>query len=221
MSKKWIILLILITFVVIGLVVVDQLTAVKPAWPEPREGESIPPRPAADDPPFHQEPFADSYEERKQAYLEWAAKLEMPETRGGMYINMAQMMIDSKALVADAPLRDALNHVNQRNDTADFATSGLMRLYYGFPERLTPEQKEAMEETDNRRPSYWASSGRLPRTAQHENVLVALHDIDRRPSPSIFEARHYAFTHAYFPRWAFDEVVETEGWNWILQTSNA
>ena len=44
---------------------------------------------------------------------------------------------------------------------------------------------DAMEETDNRRPSYWASHGRLPRTAQHQNVLIALHDIDRHPSPSI------------------------------------
>ena len=550
MSKKWVILISILVVMIIGVVVWDQTTAVKPAWPEPRDSEPIPPRPQPEDAPFHEEPFADSYEERKQAYLEFVAEQDVGETRGGMYTNMAQMMLDPDIMVADAPLQDALNHVNQRNDTADFATSGLLRIYYGFPDRLTPEQKaamddaiinfkywldepnpsemelwtenhqilvhtaeylagqafpdeiftndgrsgaehmqaaeekilrwidlkaragmaewdsnvyypmniialmnlvdyaedealatqaammvdlllidmgtdmfygqygtshgrskatsiksaaqestlntaalvwglgrfsganrgsialatsenyelpplikaigqdnpesytnlerhsfpitqesadefsisltdvndapiwwgmgafshptvvnltvdtatewdlwhyrdfrdmkdvgkilqsmgilspavgwlnpdangvvmdevnkvtyrtpdymlanaqdyrpgekgyqqhiwqatlspyavvfatnpDAMEETDNRRPSYWSSNGRLPRTAQHENVLIALHDIDRRPSPSIFEARHYAFTHAYFPQWAFDEVVQQDGW---------
>ena len=146
MSKIWIALLIILGLVILGLVIWDQTTAVKPAWPEPRTSEPIPPRPQPDDPPFHTEPFAETYEERSQAYLEWAATLEMPETRGGMYINMAQMSIDPDVMVADAPLQDALNHVNERNDTADFATSGLMRLYYGFPDHLTPAQTEAIED---------------------------------------------------------------------------
>lgn len=70
---------------------------------------------------------------------------------------------------------------------------------------------DSLREDDKHRPSYWASNGRLPRTAQYRNVLVALHDIPRHPSPSILEARHYAFTHAYFPRWAFDQIVELPG----------
>jgi hypothetical protein len=59
----------------------------------------------------------------------------------------------------------------------------------------------------------------LPRTAQTGNVLIALHDISRHPSPSILEARHYAFTHAYFPKWAFDEIVTVPvegGGGWIF-----
>jgi hypothetical protein len=67
---------------------------------------------------------------------------------------------------------------------------------------------DSLVEDDSERPSYWSSDGRFPRTGQVGNVLISLYNIDRYPSPSIFENHHYAFTHAYFPRWAFDEVVE-------------
>ena len=36
------------------------------------------------------------------------------------------------------------------------------------------------------------------------------HGIPSAPPP--LEARHFAFSHAYFPRWAFDEVVEQGKW---------
>lgn len=56
-------------------------------------------------------------------------------------------------------------------------------------------------------------NGRQPRTAQYKNVLIALYDISRyKSAPRPLEMRHYAFTHAYFPKWAFDEVVELDGW---------
>lgn len=78
---------------------------------------------------------------------------------------------------------------------------------------------DSMRENDSQRPSYWASNGRLPRSAQYRNLLVSLYNIDRHPSPSILEARHYGFTHAYFPKWAFDQVVEAPmegGGGWIF-----
>lgn len=78
-----------------------------------------------------------------------------------------------------------------------------------------------LKEGDDHRPSYWMSNGRLPRTAQYKNLLIALHDIPRHPSaPYPLETRHYAFTHAYFPQWAFDEVKEVpagkNGGGWIF-----
>ncbi len=54
------------------------------------------------------------------------------------------------------------------------------------------------------RPNYWAGNGILPRAAQHENVLVCLHHLP--------ENDRFPFSHAYFPRAAFDEVVEQDGW---------
>ena len=57
-------------------------------------------------------------------------------------------------------------------------------------------------------PGYWTSNGRLPRNAQYRNVLISIYNIDRHVAPGGFETRPYGFTHAYFPKWAFDEVVE-------------
>lgn len=73
------------------------------------------------------------------------------------------------------------------------------------------------------RPGYWDSQGRFPRAAQHRNVLISIYNIDR--TPDLLEgvgneyAQLFAFTHAYFPRWAFDEINEipvTNGGGWIL-----
>jgi hypothetical protein len=54
------------------------------------------------------------------------------------------------------------------------------------------------------RPNYWAGNAILPRAVQHENVLVCLHHI---PADDAFP-----FSHAYFPRAAFDEVIERGNW---------
>ena len=78
---------------------------------------------------------------------------------------------------------------------------------------------DGLKEDDSQRPSYWASQGRFPRTAQYRSLLVSIYNIDRHPSPQPLESRHYGFTHAYFPRWAFDEVRElavASGGGWIF-----
>ncbi len=54
------------------------------------------------------------------------------------------------------------------------------------------------------RPNYWAGNGILPRAVQHENVLICLYHL---PPDDAFP-----FSHAYFPRAAFDEVVERGAW---------
>ena len=72
---------------------------------------------------------------------------------------------------------------------------------------------DSMRSDDSQRPSYWMGNGRQPRTVQYKNLLIALYDIPRyKSAPKPLEARHYVFTHAYFPKWAFDEVIEQEGW---------
>lgn len=51
-------------------------------------------------------------------------------------------------------------------------------------------------------PNYWAGNPSMPRAAQHENVLIC-----------IYNARgNNDFTHAYFPKAAFDEIKEVSGW---------
>jgi hypothetical protein len=56
--------------------------------------------------------------------------------------------------------------------------------------------------------AYWTSNGRMPRNAQYRNVLISIYNIDRHVAPGGLETCPYGFTHAYFPKWAFDEVVE-------------
>ncbi|MEZ4669872.1 MAG: hypothetical protein R3E39_18360 [Anaerolineae bacterium] len=59
-------------------------------------------------------------------------------------------------------------------------------------------------EDETARPNFWGGNGILPRAAQHENVLVCIHHLPPGdPHP---------YSHAYFPRAAFDEVVEQGGW---------
>ena len=57
-------------------------------------------------------------------------------------------------------------------------------------------------------PGYWMANGRMPRNAQFRNVLISMYNIPRHEFPRELEPKPYGFTHAYFPKWAFDEVVE-------------
>jgi len=54
------------------------------------------------------------------------------------------------------------------------------------------------------RPNYWAGNGILPRAAQHENVLLCIH--------GVYGDDPFPYSHAYFPRGTFDEVVERDNW---------
>jgi len=54
------------------------------------------------------------------------------------------------------------------------------------------------------RPNFWAGNRWLPRAAQHRNLLICIHHVPHDdPHP---------FSHAYFPRRAFDEVVQRGNW---------
>ena len=54
------------------------------------------------------------------------------------------------------------------------------------------------------RPNFWAGNRWLPRAAQHRNVLVCIHHVPRDDP--------FPFSHAYFPRDAFDTVLQRGGW---------
>lgn len=62
------------------------------------------------------------------------------------------------------------------------------------------------------RPGPWVGNGVLPKVVQHRNVLIALHRV--RPCPIYDQPPWFREdrVHAWFPRAAFDEVVERDGW---------
>ncbi|MGD8751678.1 MAG: hypothetical protein PVG14_09670, partial [Anaerolineales bacterium] len=63
----------LFIFLVVALVVLEGLTAVRPEWPEPGEGDPVPPRPQPDDAPFHRTPLAPTFGDRRALFLAWVA----------------------------------------------------------------------------------------------------------------------------------------------------
>ena len=63
----------------------------------------------------------------------------------------------------------------------------------------------------DRSPTYWSGTNRLPRVAQYKNVLIALYKLKNY---TVIGQRHfYNYTHAFFPRWAFDTVETVGNWN--------
>ncbi len=64
----------------------------------------------------------------------------------------------------------------------------------------------------DRTPCYWGGQNRLPRVAQYKNLAFILYDINMKKA--LGERRVFDFTHAFFPKWAFDEVREVD--NWII-----
>ncbi len=59
-------------------------------------------------------------------------------------------------------------------------------------------------------PNYWTGSGSLPRVAQVKNVAIIVYEINTQPG--LYITHRLLFTHAWFPREAFDEVVEKGNW---------
>ncbi len=60
------------------------------------------------------------------------------------------------------------------------------------------------------RPNYWSANNLMPRAAAHRNVCICIHWID--PARVDWRVPFWDVTHAYFPKFAFDEVVEQNGW---------
>ncbi len=67
----------------------------------------------------------------------------------------------------------------------------------------------ALSDTE-RCPAYFGNDNRLPRVAQHKNVLVSVYRIPKVRLAG--ERGIYLFTHAYFPKQYFDEVTDEGPW---------
>lgn len=66
------------------------------------------------------------------------------------------------------------------------------------------------EINSDRTPDYWAGHNRLPQVTQYKNLAIILYNINT--AKAMGERNVYKFTHAFFPKWAFDETSETNGW---------
>jgi hypothetical protein len=59
-------------------------------------------------------------------------------------------------------------------------------------------------------PNEWTGSGLLPRAAQVENVALIIYKIEA--IPALYVPTRLFYTHAWFPKDRFDEVIEQQGW---------
>lgn len=62
------------------------------------------------------------------------------------------------------------------------------------------------------KPNMWCGQYACPKIFQHKSVLVALHNLDA--APKLPDDIRLHFSHAYFPRDNFDQVIEKN--NWII-----
>jgi len=71
------------------------------------------------------------YEERRRAFLAYAAAADGGRGRTGFFSQIARLALD-RGLLDTESLRDALTFVATRQDCADFTVAGLLRILYQF-----------------------------------------------------------------------------------------
>jgi len=58
--------------------------------------------------------------------------------------------------------------------------------------------------------AYWHGNGFMPKAVQYKNVAVVIYNTPTMPTVAL--SKTLAFTHAFFPKDRFDEVIEENGW---------
>jgi hypothetical protein len=89
-----------------------------------------------------------TYEERRRAFLAYAATSPCGRGRTGFFSQIARMALDRGPLDAES-IRDALAFVDARHDCSDFTVAGLLRILYQFGANplLTADLRGAIQRT--------------------------------------------------------------------------
>ena len=68
---------------------------------------------------------------------------------------------------------------------------------------------------------YWNGEASMPRSFQHQNVAIHIYAPQYPPNapPPFNVFRYEPYTHAYFPKEHFDEVVQEDGWTFARHGS--
>jgi hypothetical protein len=125
----------------------ERTIPTKPGYPPPRMGS--PSRPGEGGMPFHKAPFAATYAERRNIYLNWASKLPTAPDRGGLLQDLLKLETGAIQHPSSEPLQDALQFVQQRLDPSDFTVAVLIRLFrlHHMDGKLTREQAQMIRNT--------------------------------------------------------------------------
>jgi len=93
------------------------------------------------------EPQSD-YDSRRKAFVEFSSAAPGRGGRGGLFAQISRLESGSGP-IDEGSIRDALSHVDARNDCADFTVCGLLRilLQYADSPLLSPDLSEAISRT--------------------------------------------------------------------------
>ena len=150
--------------------------------------------------------------------LHWTYGIRLHEDYQTLYTRLLQWQIDEYGEIVDPQLEcHAMTEVHvQTYRTSDYMLSAAQDYRAGKPGyQQHPWQATLGIDTvvftnhpgsddERARPNFWGGNCILPRVAQHENVLVCIHHVPNNDP--------FPFSHAYFPRDAFDNVVERGNW---------
>lgn len=150
--------------------------------------------------------------------LHWTYGIRLHEDYQSLYTRLYQWQIEEHGKIVDAEMEcHAMTEVHiQTYRTAHYMLSAAQDYRAGKPGyQQHPWQatlgidavvftNHPASDDERARPNFWAGNGILPRVAQHENVLVCIHHVSPKDP--------FPFSHAYFPRDAFDEIVEQGNW---------
>lgn len=94
---------------------------------------------------FSQQPFAETYEERRQAYLERVLRSPAPPTFKAPYVELARIAAGGQP--HEGIFLAACDFIDARRDCSDFVLHALLRLLYQFPGAVSPETLERARRT--------------------------------------------------------------------------
>ncbi len=131
-------------------------------------------------------------------------------------------MIKNTPIESDRTLLGEVNKVSFRtpdymlSSALDYRPGTMGSQHHIWQATMSPDavvfttNPGSLEDGSDRTPTFWAGQNRLPRMGQYKNLLFAIYKIDTKKA--LGERAIYHFTHAFFPRAAFDEIKETKGW---------
>ena len=82
---------------------------------------------------YSHQPFAPSFEDRKQQFLNHCAANPSGTHIKGFYYELARLQLN-RSPIHEQLLQGVLEYINDRYDCADFVLLGIMRILYQFPE---------------------------------------------------------------------------------------
>lgn len=150
--------------------------------------------------------------------LHWTYGIRLHEDYQALYTRLYQWQIDVHGQIVDAEMEcHAMTEVHiQTYRTAHYMLSSAQDYRAGKPGYQQHPWQATLgidavvftnhpgSDDEKARPNFWAGNCILPRVAQYENVLVCIHHVPPNDP--------FPFSHAYFPRDAFDEVIERDNW---------